>query len=774
MNFPVRSLPFSFFSLLLPVLFVLDADLVSAQSNDSVIVVQAFAFEDDPTLHAWGNIYEYDDMVDFPEPGSYEKILMYYTLKCDARTRADNYLCGEWDYSTWTRVWDDSTTHWEIGRFITPYGINLSLGPDGVTWVFDVTDYAPVLTGRKRVTAGNSQELLDLRFHFIKGTPPRTPLSVTRLWNPGSHSYEKIVQDSLLEPIQVTLDPSASMYRIHTRPQGGNFNGGANTDNCAEFCNREHWLTINGEERFRWNVWKECGNIPVYPQGGTWPIDRAGWCPGEIVETQAHELTPFVTPGETVTIDYGIENPPQFVPYGHWVFWADLVAYGPPNFTTDASVEGIIAPSNDDIQSRVNPICSSPIVRIRNSGSETMTSVTFEYGIAGGETFTYTWNGSLDFLEEGIVQLPPIPVDEWESEGQTFHVRLKNPNGKGDEYARNDYAESRFDVPERAPESFEIRITTNNLTAFSGASYEWELLDADGNAVQRHTNLQSNTTLTYPVNLPEGCYTFRFVNPIGLGLDFWFYRDQLGTGGIQFRANGTTFKEFAPDFGNEILYQFRVPAPRMMVDEGTSDTIRFAPTAVGSQRTKTIRIRPGNGAGLDVKQLTFFTGRSNFNIAETRPELPADTSVSLGDEEVLEVDVVFTPTSHKEFTGRMLVTSNDFEGTRSLYFVGSGDTTLSVKEPATRKAPIAELRAVPTTISDVGRVIFRVNRETEGEAVLELVDIRGRVVRTLYRDRARAAEEQVEMRAEGLSSGTYYLLLRVGGESVVSEVKIVR
>ena len=32
---------------------------------------------------------------------------------------------------------------YELARYITPYGINLTLGPDGWAWVFDVTDYAP-------------------------------------------------------------------------------------------------------------------------------------------------------------------------------------------------------------------------------------------------------------------------------------------------------------------------------------------------------------------------------------------------------------------------------------------------------------------------------------------------------------------------------------------------------------------------------------------------------------------------------------------------------
>ena len=61
--------------------------------------------------------------------------------------------------------------HFEIGRFITPYGINLTLGPQGFTWIFDVTDYAPLLQGQVDLSAGNQQELIDLKFVIDKRNP---------------------------------------------------------------------------------------------------------------------------------------------------------------------------------------------------------------------------------------------------------------------------------------------------------------------------------------------------------------------------------------------------------------------------------------------------------------------------------------------------------------------------------------------------------------------------------------------------------------------------
>ena len=53
---------------------------------------------------------------------------MKQTLKCDPRTSADKYDCGEWDY-----IWDalifipvnDTVEAYKLGSFVTPYGKGL-------------------------------------------------------------------------------------------------------------------------------------------------------------------------------------------------------------------------------------------------------------------------------------------------------------------------------------------------------------------------------------------------------------------------------------------------------------------------------------------------------------------------------------------------------------------------------------------------------------------------------------------------------------------------
>ncbi|MFH2095162.1 MAG: LamG domain-containing protein, partial [Bacteroidota bacterium] len=59
--------------------------------------VQTFSFSDITKRRGW-YVFPDDSM-------RWEKILMLYTLKCDPATTHDQYPCGEWDYTTYTHLY---------------------------------------------------------------------------------------------------------------------------------------------------------------------------------------------------------------------------------------------------------------------------------------------------------------------------------------------------------------------------------------------------------------------------------------------------------------------------------------------------------------------------------------------------------------------------------------------------------------------------------------------------------------------------------------------
>jgi len=251
---------------------------------------------------------------------------------------------------------------WEIGRFITPYGNGLSLGNDGFTWVYDVTDYRSLLSDSVHITAGNFQELLDLEFHMIEGTPSREVLKIDKVYS-GYWYLENF--EEIVAPDTIALLAEASSFKVKTRTTGHLFD---NPTNCAEFCEKIQSVDVNGELIAEWQILQECSDNPLYPQGGTWIYDRAGWCPGMDVTEQNIEITPYVT-SDTVILDYNT----QYDQYGRYILEVHLFSYGEHNFNVDASVEEVIAPNKLKRYGRYNPTTAAPIIVIGNNGYDNLT-----------------------------------------------------------------------------------------------------------------------------------------------------------------------------------------------------------------------------------------------------------------------------------------------------------------------------------------------------------------------------------------------------------------
>jgi hypothetical protein len=83
--------------------------------------------------------------------------------------------------------------------------------------------------------------------------------------------------------------------------------GQGSSDNCAEFCPRQHNVVVDGGAHWH-TIWRDnCENNPVQPQNGTWQYDRAGWCPGSNVAPWIEDLGTSLAPGSTHTVGYDVQ-----------------------------------------------------------------------------------------------------------------------------------------------------------------------------------------------------------------------------------------------------------------------------------------------------------------------------------------------------------------------------------------------------------------------------------------------------------------------------------
>ncbi len=448
----------------------------------------------------------------------------------------------------------------ELARVITPYG-----GYYGLNWTntvhFDITDLAPILQDSVEIRAfygGWSDGFsLTLDFHFIEGTPPRTPARIRNIYSsgPGGFPYGNANNpiENYLVPKTFPVDAGETNAMLRIIPTGH----GAGTQNCAEFCLKNYRVKVDGVQAFQQQIWRsDCGLNHLMHQAGTWLYDRANWCPGEKGTVREHDISGLITPGNAVTLDMDLDAYTNSVTSQNpnYIMAAQLITYGNPNFSNDISMEEILAPNNDFYYNRYNPICNNPIVVIKNTGANPVTSATITYGIRGATPSVYNWSGNLAFNQTVQVQLGAIDWTSLTNTPDEFYAYVSSPNGLVDDYAYNDTMHTYLNFPAQLPYSFVILFQSN--LAYYETTYN--IKDDQGNVVFNNGLLSASTIFRDTVALAPGCYTFTINDSGKDGLSFFANND--GVGFIRFvNAFGPgVLKFFEADFGTRLSYQFTV------------------------------------------------------------------------------------------------------------------------------------------------------------------------------------------------------------------------
>jgi hypothetical protein len=483
---------------------------------------------------------------------------------------AAEYELNNEDFDYWQAPFE-VVNRYELNRFISMYGIQLDLGTDGWTWVVDVTDWEPLLRDSVELESGNWQELLDMKFLFIEGPPARDVLRVERLWdtNQGLNNF-----DNAVHAITVDKQPGEEMWKLVTTNTGHQFD---NPPNCAEFCSNMQSVKVNGQSIADWDILQECATNPLYPQGGTWIFDRAGWCPGMNSTTKEFELTPHVGADSSFSVDYDV----TYNDYGNYVFFGTLIGYDAAHHAHDPEIDMITAPSNWKIHSRWNPICDNPRFILRNLGADPLTNLTIYYGLVGGAEESLEWSGNLNFMEREEVELTYSDPMLWNGDAAAalrFYIRLGESNNGLDENGTNNYAESVF---QRPPTYAYTNLDDNRMiiilrTNAANGESSYTLYDQYDQVVFERSNFpNANTIYRDTIALNAGCYTFHLKDSDDDGLDFFANSD--GTGYCKLdRVSGFDFESFERDFGKEIIHRFRfetnVPAN---VEESSSSNAQM-------------------------------------------------------------------------------------------------------------------------------------------------------------------------------------------------------
>ncbi len=521
----------------------------------------------------------------FPDSSlSVRQILMHVTLG-----KPDSLKTAHWDYRdqiTILRVGGQQgeSLGLEVGRMLTPYGAEYKEGWE-FTWTVDVTDFAQVLrdsveveyvhSGYEPVTVGWA---LTIDFEIIKGSPHITPLKIEKVWN-GHFKYgdpKNPIENHLL-PFVYSPHAESGLSRLRIQHTG---HGMDKPKGCSEFCKRWRNILFDGELVQHRDLWKRCGDNPLYPQAGTWIFDRALWCPGDL---QNPDIIDVYTSKEKHCFTMEMEpyvsdqvNQPKEV------IGSCLIHYTLPHAAHDVRLEKIITPNRNPQHGRDNPNCFDARIVIRNLGYEDLKSLKIVYGTEGEELKEIEWQGNLPYYAQQEVLLPGV-ISQKPGEN-TFVVECSQPNNERDAWIRDNKMKVIFDAPPLLPEKFVVHYRTN---MWQHENHLFVVSDKDTLLNKRGADLSPGTLYVDTLVVPAGSYEMTLQDRGGNGLEYWCMPEQ-GYGYVYLLdMAGRMLHKFERDCGVGETYAFLTTGDYVKDTVGLSDYI-VSPKTI--QDTLTINI----------------------------------------------------------------------------------------------------------------------------------------------------------------------------------------
>ncbi|MBD8487810.1 peptide-N-glycosidase [Echinicola sp. CAU 1574] len=498
----------------------------------------------------------YTNWAVFPDKDeAIRKIIMKIKFACP-----DNMRCADWDYVdhiTLKRIGgkDGEMMDYEIGRMLTPYG-----GAFGEDWEFDwavdVTDFSLLLRDSVEIEYKHTGYepnndrgwKVTVAFDMIKGQPAMEPISITKIYQ-GQYRYgdEENPIEQTLKPITVSKESETSLGRFRVIQTG---HGMDRPDGCGEFCNKFRDFLLDGKVMASRQIWKQCGENPLYPQAGTWIFDRANWCPGDLIQPDIYDFE-FSQASRTVQLQ--MENYASPKPSANELISAYVIQYKSYVEKNDVSIEDVIIPSNKAIHSRENPAAFGPTIIVKNNGANTLNSLQIAHGGESQKPIKFQWKGNLKPGATDTIRMDGLIPQEGKLQ---YHFELSKPNGKRDGYIEDNQMTSSYSLTPVHEPNLIFHLETNHAAEENA----YKIIDAKGDIIfdRALSTLTADTTYKDSLHLPSGAYRLLLTDKGGDGLEFW-YKTKAGRGkAILLNQEGKILKSFDSDFGSSITYNFTV------------------------------------------------------------------------------------------------------------------------------------------------------------------------------------------------------------------------
>ena len=183
------------------------------------------------------------------------------------------------------------------------------------------------------------------------------------------------------------------------------------------------------------------------------------------------------------------------------------------------------------------------------------------------------------------VELPVTSSDFWTPGPDSLYVfeaEILEANQQTDGYLANNRLETPYKPVDRYPGNLAFEFRTNNVPQDNN----YKIVDKNGTVVLSRDQMTANTTYRDELQLPEGCYTLYVTDASNDGLYFWYYANN-GSGVARmmrkFNATYLPVKQFNPDFGAAVQYDFVITGPVGSVSANVPSLLSIYPNPASEQ-----------------------------------------------------------------------------------------------------------------------------------------------------------------------------------------------
>jgi len=243
--------------------------------------------------------------------------------------------------------------------------------------------------------------------------------------------------------------------------------------------------------------------------------------------------------------------------------------------TTNSSADAIVLPYNTDLEvmevgyppAKTCYNIVSPVVKVRNNGNNTVTSMTIHYKINEGTWSSYNWNGSLSSLQKASITLPSYAYNMLPSNVLTVYT--SDPNSIADQYPKNDTLNFTFGLSPSAGSSVKVSVRTDSLPQET----TWEIRNSLNTVVASggpYTIANKLYQVTVPITVAD-CYTFTIYDAGANGICCLH-----GNGGYEVSSNGSVIKQGGA-FNSSEMAEFWKEAPVTVAEKNAGNPLVIAP-----------------------------------------------------------------------------------------------------------------------------------------------------------------------------------------------------